>query len=331
MRSSPEFDLIAAIARRLRPPAGSGAARGIGDDAAVTTPAGATATSVDAVVDGVHFRRRWADPASIGHKALAAALSDLAAMGAAPGEAYVWLGRPDDLDRDGCLQIAEGIASLAARCGVEVLGGDLTAAPALALAVTVVGHAATAGELVGRNGARPGDTVCVTGELGGAAAGLLLLEERVAGASISDSERDGLRARQLRPEPRLGAGQALARAGARAMIDVSDGLGADAEQIAAASGTGLRIELGAVPRPAGLAALAQEAGRDAHDLLAAAGDDLELLCTLPPRAVEGAREGLAEHGLGLTEIGVVVEEAEVVLSLPEGSRAPARGHDHLAR
>ena len=93
----------------------------------MTVPGGATATSVDALVDGVGFRRRWCPPRAVGRKALAAALSDLAAMGAEPGEAYVWLGVPADFDRRGCLELCDGLAELAGRDGVAVLGGDLTA------------------------------------------------------------------------------------------------------------------------------------------------------------------------------------------------------------
>ena len=144
-----------------------------------------------------------------------------------------------------------------------MLGGDLTAAPALSVSVTAVGHAAAASDLVGRRGAIDGHALCVTGELGGAAAGLMLLEhpdlrervpERAAAAAIS---------RQLDPRPRLEAGRALAAAGAAAMIDVSDGLGADAEHLAAASGLGAEIDLERVPLGAGVAEVAEAAGRDA--------------------------------------------------------------------
>ena len=136
-----EFELLAKVRERLGAP-GPRVHLGSGDDAAVTVPGGATATSVDALVEGVHFRRDTASPTQIGHKALATALSDLAAMGAEAGEAYVVLGLPADLGEPACLELADGMAALAERTGTTIAGGDVSRAPALTLAVTVVGHAA---------------------------------------------------------------------------------------------------------------------------------------------------------------------------------------------
>src|SRR5438445_1954096 len=134
-----EFELLARVRERL-PRTGPRVRLGSGDDAAVTVPGGATATSVDALVEGVHFRRGRGDLAQIGRKALATALSDLAAMGAEPGEAYVVLGVPSDLDEDGCLELLDGIVELATATGTSLAGGDVTRAPALTLTTTVVGH-----------------------------------------------------------------------------------------------------------------------------------------------------------------------------------------------
>ena len=152
---------------------------------------------------------------SIGRKALAAALSDLAAMGSEPGEAYVALGIPEDFDEAACLELYDGIAAMAADTGTAVLGGDLTRAPVLMLAVTVVGHAASPETVVGRDGASPGEAVAVTGELGGAAAGLLLLERPELRRSLDGGVADALVRRQLEPGPRIAAGSALASAGLR--------------------------------------------------------------------------------------------------------------------
>ncbi len=335
MRLGPEFDLIAAIRERLGITGADASAVehvvGIGDDAAVTVPAGATATSIDALVEGVHFRSAWCPPRAIGHKALATALSDLAAMGAGPGEAYVWLGRPESLGSEDCLELAAGIGELASELGVAVLGGDLTAAPVIAIAVTVVGHAAGAGELVGRAGAGEGDAVCVTGELGGAAAGLMLLEHPELGEGLDPAACEELRARQLTPQPLLAAGLALARAGASSMIDISDGLGADAGHLAAASGLGIEINMERVPVGPGVEALAAAAGHGPLEFVASGGEDYELLCTLPRDRLEAARGVSEAVGAGLTEIGTVEAAPGVRLRLPGGRVLRFHGHDHLDR
>ena len=326
-----EFDLIARLVETVADARRDGASEwgariavASGDDAAVTVPTGATATSVDSLVEGVHFRRQTAPLGSVGRKALAAALSDLAAMGAAPGEAYVQLGVPDDLDEAGCLELGEGLAQVAAEHDVAVLGGDVTRAPALWLAITVVGHAGSADELVRRAGASPGDVLAVTGELGGAAAGLLVLDRpELADAVVGGRSPMRLRRRQLEPRPRLGAGRALAAAGASAMIDLSDGLGGDAGHLAAASGVRLVIELERLPVQAGVGEVAAAAGVDADDLATGRGEDYELLVTLPPERVDEASAGVAATGSALTPIGAVERGEGVALRAPDGSERRA--------
>ncbi len=334
MRSSPEFDLIAAIRDRLgagTEAAGADVRIGIGDDAAVTVdPAGgARAVTVDAIVDGVSFRRTWCPPRAIGRKATAAALSDLAAMGARPAELYVWLGAPDDLERDDALELCDGIADVAGAAGAALLGGDLTASPVLSVCVTAIGLAPDVGLLVGRAGARPGDAICVTGSFGGAAAGLMLLEHPELADGISEAAAGAARARQLEPQPRLDAGRALAAAGATAMIDVSDGLGAEAEHLAAASAVGIEIELDRVPAAAGVAEVAAAAGRDPIELVVSGGEDYELLCAIPRAELAGCVAAVAETGIGLTEVGRVEPGGTVRLRLPGGRSVHAGGHDHF--
>jgi thiamine-monophosphate kinase len=336
-----EFDLIARLvevveeARRCgsgEPGSGTPGARvlvGSGDDAAVTAPPGVTATSVDAFVEGVHFRRDTASLESIGCKAMAAALSDLAAMGAAPGEAYVQLGCPPDLDEDESLELAAGLGRAAAAAGVAVIGGDVTRAPVLVVALTVVGHAGAADDLVSRSGAEPGDVVAVTGELGGAAAGLLQLQRRDLAGDLAEDLAEGLRRRQLEPSPRLAAGQALAASGATAMIDLSDGLGGDARHVASASGVGLVIDLERLPVQAGVDEVATVSGVDRWDLVAAGGEDYELLATLPPGRLSDARLAVGAAGTTLTEIGRVTEGDGVSLRHADGSQREPSGFDQL--
>lgn len=303
-----------------------------GDDAAVTVPDGATATSIDAVVEGVHFRREWSLPEQIGHKALAAALSDLAAMGAAPGEAYIALGLPDDLGESDFLAILDGAIGLAERTRIALAGGDVVRSPVLSLAVTVVGHSARPEDFVTRGGAKTGDRLVVTGRLGGAAAGLLLLEGKASAAreSISRSVYDGLIGRQLEPQPRLEAGRALAAAGARAMIDLSDGLGADAEHLSIASGQRLEIDLDRVPIAEGLIPIAEAAGLDPDLLATGGGEDYELLAAVPPERLAEAVDAVAETGVQLTEIGTVVAGSGVELRSASGRSLKPTGFDQLA-
>jgi thiamine-monophosphate kinase len=335
-----EFELLAKIRERL--PLDGGRVRlGSGDDAAVTVPGGATATSVDALVDGVHFRREHASPAQIGHKAMATALSDLAAMGAEPGEAYVVLGVPGDLDEDGCIELLDGMADLAATTGTSLAGGDVTRATELFLAITVVGHGSGPDSFVGRTGARPGDVLVLTGEIGAAAAGLALLDNPHLDADFvlsspiaplsTKSARVGLLGRQLEPVPRLAAGRALAGSGATAMIELSDGLGGDAGHLAESSGVGLRIEAAALPLAPGVVEVAAAAGRDPVAFAATGGEDYELLASIPPELLDQATAAVrGAEGIQLTKIGEVVAGEGVEIRLPDGELLEAAGFDQLA-
>jgi thiamine-monophosphate kinase len=321
-----EFELLALLREGL-PTAGPRLVLGSGDDAAITVPGGAVATSVDALVEGVHFRRETATLRQIGRKALSTALSDLAAMGAEAGEAYVVLGAPEGMSEDELLELGEGMAAVAGETGTAIAGGDLTRAPVLTLAVTVTGYAGRAEDFVTRGGARPGDALVVTGELGGAAAGLLLLED----PSLPGD--DALRQRQLDPTPLIAAGQALAAAGATAMIDVSDGLAGDATHVAVASGALLTIDADDLPIAPGVAALATAADRDPLELATAGGEDYELFAALPPDAVTAAQEALAALGVPLTVIGRVEPAGDAgpraEIRRRGGEALPSRGFDQL--
>lgn len=318
-----ELDLIERIDALLGRP-GARIVRGQGDDAAIVRAGAYAVTSIDSMVEGVHFRAGQLSPEEIGHRALAGALSDLAAMGASPGEAYLALGLPAGCGVDYPLALVAGSLALARGVGVSIAGGDVTRSAGLTVTFTVVGWAQDPGLLVGRDGARPGDLVGVTGCLGGAGAGLALVEGRVDAGAIDIALVERLRERYVRPEPRLTAGCALAQAGARAMIDLSDGLAADAGHLARRSGVALRLWLSKLPVQAGVDQVARQLGLDPGVLAATAGEDYELCVCVPRAAAQDAERAAAD--LGLTWIGEVAG-SEPGVSFPDAA-AELAGFEH---
>ena len=301
-----EFDVIRELLVRW-----GDRAEGVGDDAAIlTVPAGEQlVVSTDSSVEDRHFKRGWLTPREIGYRATAAALSDLAAMGAAPLGVILAMAVPATW-RGSVGEIAEGIGEAASLVHAPIVGGDLTAGGELAITVTVLGSSATP---LRRSGARVGDRICVTGRLGGPARAIADL---IAGRGL-DAES---RRRFAHPEPRIREARWLASHGATAAIDISDGVVADAGHIAAASGVAIRIDLDALPCQAGVDCL------DA----AASGEEYELLVALPPAAAVHDFEALFR--LPLTEIGRVIDgSGPGVQTVHHGvSVAPPRGYDHFS-
>jgi thiamine-monophosphate kinase len=287
-----EFGLIDAIAAGL--PRGDRTIVGIGDDAAVlAAPDGRVVVTTDLLIEGRHFRHDWSGPADIGAKAAAQNLADVAAMGADPVALLVGFAAPGDVAVAWARDLMAGLAGECARAGATVVGGDTSSADVIMLAVTALGDLGGR-DPVTRSGARPGDVLAYAGVLGESAAGLALLEAGL-------TEPAALIAAHRRPAPRYAAGPEGAALGATAMIDVSDGLLADAGHLARASGVQIDIGTARLPGHPGLAAAASALGREGrpsvpgHPGAAAAlgrggvldwtltgGEDHALAATFPP-------------------------------------------------
>lgn len=314
-----ERELISRIQQQL-PPVPSWLPVGIGDDGAVVEPERnrLEVFTVDAVVDGVHFDRRFTPPDAIGHRALAVNLSDLAAMGAKPRLALLSFALPADLplaDFDG---IVSGIAELAAREGVTVAGGNLTRTPGpLTLDITAVGTVKRR-DVLTRSGARPGDLVYVSGSIGAAAAGLGWLQRDGAGVSNACVER------YLRPAARLKTGLLLARnSAATACVDLSDGLADGVRRIAEASGVGITIDASSLPIEAGAASWFTSVGHDPLTAALCGGDDYELLFTVRPRQRGRLKAAMQHGGVPLTRVGICTADRALLLqATPDAAPAP---------
>ncbi len=282
-------------------------------------------TSIDAMVEGVHFRLDpgWATAAEVGHRALAGALSDLAAMGADPGEAYIALGLPPGIGEQDALALVTAADRLALSTGTAIAGGDVVAAPVLFVSVTVTGWAEEENRLIGRDGARAGDLVGLTGEIGAAGAALAVMEGRAPATPAVE----GCMRRARAPQPRLAEGGALAAAGASAMIDLSDGLATDAAHIGRASGVELRVRLDDLPLAAGLEEIAGALGGEAAELAVSGGEDYELCFTAPPERREEIERALAAEELAPVRwIGEVVRgRARRAAARSRGRRSTGRG------
>lgn len=303
-----EFGLVRALAERF--PQGPDVLLGPGDDAAVlSVPDGRVVVSTDLHVDTRHFRRDWATATEIGHRVAAANLSDLNAMGGRATALTVGLAAPADLPVAWALDLADGIAAECALVGASVVGGDLTSADQVVIAITALGQ--VAGEPVRRSGASAGDVVAIAGRQGWAAAGLAVL------ARGFRSPRKLVEAYK-RPEPPYGAGARAAALGATAMIDVSDGLLADVGHLAEASGVAIDITGASFEIAEPLQAVGAALGADPLSFILSGGDDHPLVATFPDGAL--LPEGWAAIGRVGAGSGVTVDGA---------AYAGPTGHTHF--
>jgi len=359
-----EDELIARIRERLRDVEARRLLVGIGDDAAAWQPSrnNRSVITTDALVEHVHFTRDAMSAEDAGWRALASNLSDVAAMGARPVLATIALGFPRELDPQWILACYDGIAALAKRARCAIAGGDLTSAPAITFAITVVGEV-RATNLKTRSGARPGDVVAVTGPLGASAAGLRIAHGAPAsengatrpdelstgpgelatgsgelatapgdlasapGAPATDPNLAAALAAFRRPEPRLREGRWLgASRHVRAMMDLSDGLSTDLGRLAAASGAGAVIE--SVPVHPAAQHVAGLTGDDAETWALGGGEDFELLASIDKRAFTHLAGRFRAHfGRELIPVGRITEGSGVRLA--DGTPVAPTGWDHL--
>lgn len=304
VRDVGEFGLISALQASLPDPvrASDAVPLGIGDDAAAwqPTPGMTSIITTDTLVEEIHFRMDWTDWRSLGHKMLAVNLSDVASMGATPVLAVITLGLRGDERVTDLLEMYQGMADLAGPHGVVIAGGDITRTEGpMILSVTAIGEGAP---LLTRDAARPGDRIVVSGTLGASGAGMALLQD--AGLRERATTADLLVGAHLRPHPRVALGKLAAARGVRCAMDLSDGLLGDLPKILAASEVSARIDTREIPVLPAVRALFPDRWLE---LAVRAGEDFELLMTMPPAVLADLEAEAGAIGATLTDIGEVLQ------------------------
>jgi thiamine-monophosphate kinase len=301
---------------------------GVGDDCAIVPKDDKTdfVITADMLVEDIDFRLDWTTPEFLGHKALAISLSDVAAMGGMPEFALISIAVSESAwDSDFLDRFYEGWHALARRYGVNLIGGDISRTPDKIVVDSIVLGSLPKGKSILRSGARPGDSVFVSGTLGASAAGLRLLLQGTRHADRTSPEENELILAQLRPEPQTALGvEARETAAVTSMIDISDGLSSDISHLCEESGVGARLIAEHIPIHTGVQKLFAEPG-EALDLALHGGEDLELLFTVDMSKISPDR--LA----GFTCIGVVTANAGIVELLRNGNTAilEAKGYQHF--
>lgn len=326
-----EFELIGRI-RKAVGSVGPATIVGIGDDAAVLeSPDGLLLLTCDAFVEGVHFRRDFSSLWEIGAKCMIANVSDIAAMGGFPRKAVVSLCIPDALTADDISALYDGMLDACVRYDAEIVGGDVVSSNnGLVVSVALTGVVEKS-RVVTRSGAVEGDQILVTGELGGAQAGLRALEEGLPDEGLVPNAKK----RHRLPEARLAEAHALVDvATPMAMIDISDGLALDLRHIASESGVGVRVWQERIPVAAAAREIANRLGCDPLEFALYGGEEFELVVTIPASEVERTVEHVkAVTGTAVTPVGEVVSKAggcTIIGPTGEASELKRRGYEHFA-
>jgi thiamine-monophosphate kinase len=299
---------------------------GIGDDCAVLRlpPGHESLITTDFSLEGIHFRRDWQPPESIGHRCLARGLSDIAAMGGEPVAAFLSLALPGDLPQSWVRHFAHGLISLAKKFGVNLAGGDTAESPNGVLADIILVGTAPKGKSILRSGARPGDRIFVSGDLGGSAAAVMKMQAAKSRLKKKLKIPDYLH--HFYPVPRIEVGRLLRhKALVSAMIDTSDGLSTDLAHLCDESGVGAELDAGLIPR----ASVGKAARKVDLDLALHGGEDYELLFTARP----GKRIPRQMAGVSLTEIGRITKRREIFLRFGPNTahKLAPRGWEHFQR
>ena len=321
-----EFGLIKRMASEIGD-TGRPVIAGIGDDTAVLHPPEGKVQllTTDMLVEDVHFRLNTASPLQIGWRSLAVNISDIAAMGGEPTYAVISIGFPRDATVELVDEIYSGMSKIAEAYSVDIVGGDTVSAPQLVINVALLGEV-EAENLLLRSGAKEGDVLVVTGDLGGSDAGLNILEHNLP---IEGTEK------HLTPTPRVREGRLLAKSGCvTSMIDISDGLASEVHHICEESGTGARIYMSDIPLSDNVRRVAECTGKKPHDLALYGGEDFELLFTCQPdKASLLTKEMLAACGTPLTVVGQIIGASHsVTMEDASGNilRLGPRGYNHFA-
>jgi thiamine-monophosphate kinase len=299
---------------------------GIGDDCAVLRlpPGRESLVTTDFSLEGIHFRRDWEPPESVGQRCLARGLSDIAAMGGDPVAAFLSLALPRNLPQAWVGKFLRGLIGLAGRIGVTLAGGDTAESPNGILADIVVVGTVPRGKAILRSGARPGDRIYVSGELGGSAAALQQMKSRQMKKKPKRELNPAEYPRHFFPEPRIELGRILREQGlASAMIDTSDGLSTDLAHICEESGVGAEVEAEAIPRA--------RVGKPPHEvdfeLALHGGEDYELLFAAPRNRTLPSQIA----GVPIIEIGRITRTRKLVLRNRHGvaHKLHPRGWEHF--
>ncbi|MDF9407398.1 MAG: Thiamine-monophosphate kinase [Pelotomaculum sp. PtaB.Bin013] len=326
-----EFGLIDILTRGFT--YGTGVIKGVGDDTAVLAVNGDKwlLFTTDMMVEGIHFSLDYCTPGQVGGKLLAVNVSDIAAMGGRPTHALISAAIPPQLNTSVMNELYQGLKEAAQEYGVNLVGGDTVSnRERLVLNLALLGEVEV-GKAVYRDGARPGDSIYVTGTLGASAAGLYLYQN--PDSQCSPRSVDYCRLAHAVPKPRLDAGSFLASYGVTAMNDISDGLASEMHEICKSSGVGCLIRETCLPVDPRVREVAACAGLDPVNWALFGGEDFELVFTISPDAQEKMKSAASAAGIEVYHVGVITRLSEVVLEKDDGAVVPLRrgGYDHFSK